>query len=270
MRRKLGSQAGMSLVEATIILMVLAVLTSVIAPSMGDYIEDARNTKAKEDVEAIGTAVLRLVRDTGIPCLTTVSTPTIATACTKAGRADILLSSGTASTVVATAVALPAGTIGQTIGSTGSVNWSGSTATVGTDTTLGTNDDLNAPLTQTTTIDAQFVTNGPSYTAVSFSSGGGPKSGLGWRGAYLTGPTGADPWGFTYQANTVFLTTASNAAGSTEGLASSGWQRDVIVVSGGSNGAIQTSLGANPSGSEGVGTTAVGDDVIYTVQGASR
>ena len=128
MRRTRGSQSGMSLVEATIVLMVLAVLTAIIAPSMGDYIEDARNTKAKEDVEAIGTAILRLVRDTGIPCLTTQSAPTIATGCTKTTRADLLVSSGTAPTVTATAVALTAATIGQTIGSTGSVNWAGSTS----------------------------------------------------------------------------------------------------------------------------------------------
>src|SRR5687767_7383196 len=49
--RKWNAEKGMSLVEATIILMVLAILTAVIAPSAGDYVNDARQTKAKEDVE---------------------------------------------------------------------------------------------------------------------------------------------------------------------------------------------------------------------------
>ena len=65
--RSWNSERGMSLVEATIILMVLAILTSVLAPSIGDYVNDARQTKAKEDLEALGTSVARLVRDTGLP-----------------------------------------------------------------------------------------------------------------------------------------------------------------------------------------------------------
>ena len=52
--RSWNSERGMSLVEATIILMVLAILTSVLAPSIGDYVNDARQVKAKEDLEALG------------------------------------------------------------------------------------------------------------------------------------------------------------------------------------------------------------------------
>ena len=65
--RSWNSERGMSLVEATIILMVLAILTSVLAPSIGDYVNDARQTKVREDLEALGTSVARLVRDTGLP-----------------------------------------------------------------------------------------------------------------------------------------------------------------------------------------------------------
>jgi type II secretory pathway pseudopilin PulG len=61
------SERGMSLVEATIILMVLAILTSVLAPSIGDYVNDARQVKAKEDLEVLGLSVARLVRDMGMP-----------------------------------------------------------------------------------------------------------------------------------------------------------------------------------------------------------
>ncbi len=74
----------------------------------------------------------------------------------------------------------------------------------------------------------------------------------------------ADPWGAKYEVNTIFLTTASDAtAGATEGLRSGGWSRDVFVVSAGGNGSIDTSLYLS-------GSTAASDDVIYTVQGASR
>jgi type II secretory pathway pseudopilin PulG len=65
MQRSFTSQSGMSLVEATIILLVLMVLTSVLAPSMGDFITDAKMVRVKEDCEAIGIATNRLVRDVG-------------------------------------------------------------------------------------------------------------------------------------------------------------------------------------------------------------
>ena len=51
-----------------------------------------------------------------------------------------------------------------------------------------------------------------------------PAKATGWRGAYLTGLTGGDPWGFRYSANTIFLTTASNAgAGIAVGPILGGW-----------------------------------------------
>ena len=70
MTRSLTSPRGMSLVEATIILFVLMLLTSVLAPSMGDFINDAKMVKVKEDCEAIGISVMRMVRDVG-PCFRT-------------------------------------------------------------------------------------------------------------------------------------------------------------------------------------------------------
>jgi Tfp pilus assembly protein PilE len=252
----------MSLVEATIILMVLAVLTSVIAPSVGDYVEEARATKAKEDVEAIGTGIMRLTRDTGLPCLTTVSTATIATGCTLLGRVDVLLSTGSAPSVTAAAVTLPTGSHGNTANATN--NWPGSTSGNGVDTNPGGGDDTNVGVNLTSTVDDQLVTNSVGYTGVSFSGGGTPAKATGWRGAYLTGLTGGDPWGFRYSANTIFLTTASNAsAGSTEGLLSAGWASDVIVLSAGSNGSIDTPLMSS-------NVSATGDDIIYVISGSSR
>src|SRR5688572_6666038 len=63
--RKWNSERGMSLVEATIILMVLAILTSVIAPTAGDFVSEARNIKGKEDVESLAMSIMRLHRDYG-------------------------------------------------------------------------------------------------------------------------------------------------------------------------------------------------------------
>src|SRR5687767_7967328 len=102
MRTNMKNQAGMSLVEATIILLVLATLTAVIAPSMGDYLEDARQHKVKEDIEALGIGIVRLVRDTGLRGLKMNA----AVGFTEANRADTLKSAeGTEATNASAAFA---------------------------------------------------------------------------------------------------------------------------------------------------------------------
>src|SRR6266540_3712860 len=83
------AQHGMSLVEATIILMVLSVLTAVIAPTARAYVEDGRNVKAKADVETIGAAVQSVLRDTGLLCL---SFDGASGANTTSGRVELLVS----------------------------------------------------------------------------------------------------------------------------------------------------------------------------------
>ena len=250
MKSRLTSNAGMSLVEATIILMVLAILTAVLAPSAGDYVNDARSTKAKEDVEAIGMAIVRTVRDTGIPCLTKDAAP-VASACTIANRRELLTSSTAVSSnepgVTAAAFDPPDGTSSSDAGQ----NWAGGTSEVDP----GYRDLM----------DNQFVSNSltlDDYTGADFTAGGGPRAGLGWRGAYISGPIGLDPWGFAYQASTLFMIAASDAtAVSGEGVG--GWTSDVVVISAGQNGSIATPFGA-------LATSATGDDVVYVVRGATR
>jgi type II secretory pathway pseudopilin PulG len=85
----LKHQKGMSLVEATIILLVLMLLTSVLAPSIYDFVVDAKMVKVKEDCEAIGVSVMRLIRDVG-PCLKYTSGD-----CTGTNRLEALYSRGT-------------------------------------------------------------------------------------------------------------------------------------------------------------------------------
>ena len=247
MKRRLNGQRGMSLVEATIILMVLSVLTAVLAPSIGDYVEEAKNTKAKEDVEAIGTAIVRLTRDTGKPCLALTSGTA---ACTLANRADLLISTGNDPAIDTSTATTYSFTVNN-FGSAVARNWKGTGGT--------------APPNQSF-LDDQFVSNNLAtpYSGPNFTLGGGPKAGLGWRGSYLSGPVGQDPWGFRYEASTVFLTVASNATGTTgEGEINAGWSSDVFVISAGSNGTLQTPFGT-------LGSAAVGDDVTYVVQGATR
>ena len=254
--RNWNSERGLSLVEATIILMVLAILTAVIAPSMGDFLTDSRGVKAREDVQAIGISVERLRRDVGITCLSKDPDP-ITTACQIVNRVDLLVSDGNDPGASAGAATLAASTAAAT-----SYNWLGASANA-------------VPASNRDTVDNQFMDNGVAYLNAGvnasnvYVSGAAPKVGIGWRGAYLTGPGGADPWGYKYQANTVYLTVAQNAAtGTSEGQLQAGWRSDVFVVTGGANGVIDTNFSSQDAG--GSGSKANADDIIYVLQGSTR
>jgi Tfp pilus assembly protein PilE len=243
-----GSQAGLSLVEATIILMVLSILTAALAPAAGAYLEESRNTKAKADVEGIGAAIDQTLRDTGLPCLSFNGS---SCANSTTGRVELLMSGTSTSASEPTVIASMDVNLGATgLASAQNLNWAG-----GTNAVAANRRDL---------MDNHFVTNSPAYTAVSFTAGGGPRPGSGWRGPYVNGPLDVDPWGYAYQASTVFLIPASDATdGTGTGQRRGGWTQDVVVISAGSNGTIQTAFGA-------AGTAAVGDDVVYVVQGATH
>ena len=234
--RKWNSERGISLVEATIILTVLAILTSVLAPSFTDYIEDANAVKAKADVEAIGVSVQRLLRDTGFAALRVDG----GTAHTLSNRVDLLFSAGATPTAANT-------TDYTSAGIQEAVNWD------------------QEPAGNTDTIDEQLVMNGSTpYTApTAFNT-----RGKGWRGSYLNAALGADPWGNRYSANTSFLAVATDApVGTAEGQRSGGWTKDVIVVSAGRDGIVQTVF----EGTAGSGTSVAGsDDVVFTIQGNTR
>ena len=240
----------MSLIEATIILFVMAILAAVVAPATRGYVEDGRNVKAQGDVQSIGGAIDEVLRNTGTLCLSINGS-----SCAKdaSGRVELLMSGsdvdGNKPTVVVNAVTVPANTA-----SGASLNWAGGSSEV--------------PVDRRDLMDEQFVTNTPGYAVPTFTAGGGPRTGIGWRGPYLNGPIDVDPWGFAYQASTVFLAVASDAAdGTTAGLKRGGWTNDVMVISAGSNGTIQTTFGSPTTATA---SPALTDDVIYVVQGGTH
>jgi type II secretory pathway pseudopilin PulG len=254
-------QDGMSLVEATIILMIIFLLTAVLSPTISDYVADARQTKGKEDVEAIGTAILRLIRDTGLPF--PVQNPTVgATVRNAANRIDVLISDGnTPSTVANTNVAANDSAVaGYRISA--ARDWT-DTNTTNTDGVA----NMNYHLAYNTTSGSDPAGNEATdsltnpYPLVVFPAAGGPRVGLGWRGAYLTGPIGPDPWGNRYAANTVFLNPSADSF-------VQGTNFDAFVISAGSDGTISTDIEGN--GSSSGGTSAGGDDLIYIMTGTTR
>jgi type II secretory pathway pseudopilin PulG len=239
----------MSLIEATIILMILFLLTAVMSPAVGDYIEDARHTKGKEDVEAIGTAIVRLQRDVG-SCLKILAT----TACTESNRVDILKSSGP--DVIAADLGTAALDFTDADVTPGTINWDDDDVVNAGDTML------NQFVLNTAT---QYPT--PADSSPTGYTLSGPNAGLGWRGAYMSSPIGTDPWGAVYLANTAFLVVATDSTdGTAEGDQRGGWSRDTFVISAGPNGLFDTPFGGNANH----GATVGGDDLVYIVRGDTR
>ncbi len=234
--RKFKGQKGLSLVEVTIMLLVLMLLTSVLAPSIFDFVIDAKWVKVKEDCEAIGITVARMVRDVG-PCFKFNGV----TACDEANRVDILYSDGPD---VTAADVIPIDYSSNNI-TPSAINWDNdSDALVGD------------------WMEDQFATNAPLYNTPSQNYPAplypvGPLFGIGWRGAYLAPPIGS-----------VFLGTAvdSNSAVD-EGYYTRWWERDVFCISPGPNGLYETFFGGCTTDH---GTCRTGDDFVYVIQGSGR
>jgi type II secretory pathway pseudopilin PulG len=245
------SQSGMSLVEATIILMTIFLLTAVLSPTIADYVSDARQTKAKEDVEAIGTGIVRLLRDTGLPFPVLDPQAGPANLRLASNRVDLLISDGLAPT--SDNLGVNGSAVAGTFFIANAVDWDDANA----------NGDQIANMNHHlayNSIDAASLTD--EYSLVVFPAAGGPRVGLGWRGAYLTGPIGPDPWGNRYGANTVFLNPSADAGAAT------GTNFDAFVLSAGADGVVATDMEGNGAASG--GTSAGGDDIVYVMTGATR
>ncbi len=251
MRVDHSTERGMSLVETTIILLVLMILTSVLAPSINDFVNDAKDVKVKEDCEAIGVSVMRLARDVG-PCLKGV----IIDPCIKINRVDVIYSDG--EQIVFPDMfdaSAPDFTSSEINGA--QLNW---------DQGPSAGD----------TMDSQFTLNLTSYGTPSDVGAHNPLPGylvpgpsffLGWRGAYLSSHIGPDPWGLPYVVNSAFLSVATDAtAGTGEGQRNGGWSKDAICISAGRDRMFSTPFEGNAN----TGTARGGDDFVYVISGNTR
>jgi len=244
--RRIRGQTGLSLVEVTIILLVLMLLTSVLAPSIFDFVHDAQWVKVKEDCEAIGISFTRLVRDVG-SCVRASA----ATGCTLANRVDTLVSDGSAT--------VPGPNTAFSSTYMASSNWATSPNATNTDS-----------------MERQFVLNSPNYATpmalFPTTYPVGPQHGLGWRGPYLSPPIGPDPWGSRYYVNSGFFAVAATATGSfDEGAPGRSWERDVICLSPGPDQIISTPF-ASPAAlaTSMYGTYRAGDDFVFVISGSGR
>ena len=250
--RRLRNRVGLSLVEVTIMLLVLMLLTGVLAPSIMDFVRDAQWVKVKEDCEAIGVSVARMMRDVP-PCFRLVGTE----GCTVNNRVDLLWSDGTTAGVIGplssarTHYTLAGGN------ARGPLNWdTGVTAQDGSMEQHLVRNSLVMPYPVPGVLYPDSVPVGPHY-------------GIGWRGPYLSAPIGPDPWGQAYMVNSVFLTAAVDGVSPGEGQNGLTWNRDVFCISAGPDRMFETYFGGCLSTTQ-FGTCREGDDWITVIQGGTR
>jgi type II secretory pathway pseudopilin PulG len=239
-----GGDRGMSLVEATIVLMVLSVITSIMAPPVLEYVRTSEQAAATHDVAHIGAALARMLDDLGETSILRDGNGASVTAPpshASGNRVDMLVTQGQTPALDPAAVR------------PGATDWD--------------NAVNNAAIQM---LDYYLVTNTPSNLAanayrtassMSVTMEFDPDVGAmfnaehAWRGAYLPGPLGPDPWGNRYAINVEFLERPLGAG-------PSGNVNDVFVLSAGSDGRVETRFAV-----DGVTT---GNDVIFVVSGGTR
>jgi type II secretory pathway pseudopilin PulG len=226
----------MSLVEASIVLSVVTLLAGILAPSVGSYLDVARQARAREDVRVIGTAIQEFMADNAEgQFLIDGSNGTTSQPPTRpdANRVNLLVSDGD---IPALAAAISAETFW-----TAAVNG-------------GTIDTLSNHLIENTPAEAaggryrnpaDIIVAVPGGNNIDFarSSSSGFNAPYAWRGAYLRGPVDPDPWGNRYAVNVAFLDPSATAAvaGITGGFATTDYPRlDVFVLSAGPDEEIDT------------------------------
>lgn len=234
------SDRGMSLLEATIVLSVAAVLAAMVAPAVRNYVQTAQQATAKKDVETLGSALARFLADNGEAWFLQDGNGASATAApAHSTKVELMVSDG---------------------------------RTPAVNTARGAGTDWDTAVNNTTVQKFEYflVTNTPSNAAANayrsatnmsltaqFDPDGGAQfnSEYAWRGPYLPGPIGSDPWGNRYAANVEFLAR-------TLGTGPSGSDNDVVVISAGDDGIIETKFNTD-------GYTS-GNDVFYVFSGGTR
>jgi len=243
-----------SLIELTIILVVLSILCAILAPVIDRYVRNAKVVRAREDVQALGSAIVMFIEDTANSYFLQDGSPD-----QKGGtngrpnqhwsnRVDILISDGD----------IPE------CGPNGEAEWVKTKG--GYDCVIDffeyhlvTNNPLDGFCTSYRT-PTDLINPGHALMFARDESGGF-NSEFAWRGPYITAPIDPDPWGNRYAANVKFLDPRADTGNST--AASNGFEEDVVIISAGPDEEIDTAWDVD-------GLTPGDDDILYTLSGNSR
>ena len=245
-------RAGWSLIELTIILISLSILCAILAPVIGRYARIAKVVRAREDVQAMGSAIWMFIEDTSNSYFLKSGAPGRETGPGEnqhmSNRVEMLVSDGD----------IPE------LGPDGHSHW---VRPVDFDRFdfleyhLVTNNPGGAP-SQAYRTPRDMVGN----NTFALAEGGGFNSEFGWRGPYMTAPIDPDPWGNRYAVNVKYLDPKGYANADPPGL--NGYERDCVVLSAGPDEEVDTHYkagGPNPHG-----ITPGDDDILYTVSANSK
>jgi len=245
---------GFTLVEVSIILMVLSVLSLVLLPGIGSYLRDARLARARGDLNAIHEAVVRFLEDTGEGVFrhighgnreTSDGGPSAPSSPAPVYTLDMLISDGDTP---------DGGDIGD--GWKWREPWSGQPVD-----TLANHLVQNTPghdLSARYRTPADLSADG-SEQQVAFAIQSGMGARFAWRGPYVSAPVRSDPWGNRYAVNVRFLDPVADSA-TGDG---SGYLYDVFVLSAGPDEEIDTPFSID-------GVVPGDDDLIRVIAGGSR
>jgi len=249
---------GFSLIEVTIILVVLSILAAILAPVIGRYVRNAKVVRAREDVQALGSAIVMFIEDTGNSYFLkdgngdgTASPLTGRPDQGSDNRVEMLVSDGD--------IPEEGPDVTSTIGAwRQSVNlgtYDFFSNHLVTNTPGGSSDNAYrtpTDLTNDATDDPMFASTGSK----------GFNSEFAWRGPYITPPIDPDPWGNRYAANVAFLDAVADSGDSTAAT-KNGFEKDCIVLCAGPDEEVDTPWGVD-------GNAPGDDDIIYVVSGNSR
>lgn len=250
-------QAGWSLVELTIILIVLSILCAILMPVIGRFVRNAKICRAREDIGAIGMSMWMYINDTANSYFLRDGAKSY-----DGGAFSSRPFQGDNTNVVVLLVS--DGDIPH-LGPGGNATW---VAPVDFDLVdffeyhLVTNRPGNDVTHRyRTPLD---LTNNGADPMFSRDSSGGFNSEFAWRGPYITAPIDPDPWGNRYMSNVAMLNPVSDSDNTTTAIqAQGGLTFDCIVVTAGPDEEIETDYLVD-------GLTPDDDDLMITVSANSR
>lgn len=262
-----NGERGFTLVEVSIIVMALAILSAILLPQIGVFLRDARFARAREDVGAIGVSMMQMLKDTGESTFHREPQGDWRSPdrFEEGGTQPVGLLIGDGDT--------PDGydenwrePFGGEVGGA-ATDFGGAWMNRGlvdsfanhliqndpanTDTDAGAGASWNRYRTPADMVNGDHSSGVPGGLSFDSSGGQGFNAEFAWRGPYLD-RVGPDPWGNRYMANVMWLTMP-------QGADSSGFIRPVIVLSAGPDEEIDT-----PFESRG-GFVLGDDDIAYPV-----
>lgn len=213
-----AGQAGFSVIEISLILVVLAILTAMMVPVISSTLQEARLTSARGDLKAIGTALSDFLEDIGCKAVPQSGRegsrrlraderggpagPLPPTPPPEPDPTDAALRHGGASPCSVGTIC--GGSLVELLVSAGDIPHFGPNA----------HHEWLEPVDHETVdfLDYYLVTNTPgndpsrSYPTPDECGGSLSRPDLAaWRGAYISAPVGPDPWGNRYMVNVRFL-----------------------------------------------------------------